>query len=155
MRAFASVLLALLAYPLSVLAAPSGNDRMAARQAPAPPRPCVRQDPAPSQEEIEARFDDFVDRFVGGSKSIAKAFEYIAEDYINHNPLAQNGFQAAWDILSPFWDSSPTTYIRHTIEGNMSWVNYQSIFGEIVDRYRWEGGCIVEHWDQGEQYPTS
>lgn len=63
----------------------------------------------------------------------------------NHNPLADNGFDSAWNILSPIWDSNPTTYIRHTFEGDMSWVNYRSSFGEIVDRFRWEGGCIVEH----------
>ncbi|AEO59472.1 hypothetical protein MYCTH_2307822 [Thermothelomyces thermophilus ATCC 42464] len=154
MRALMSMLVAVLAAPLSVVAAPTGNI-MAARQAPVAPTPCVRQDPPPTQEETEARFNDFVEKFVGRSKSIAKAFEYIAEDYINHNPLAQNGFKSAWDILSPFWDSSPTTYLRHTIDGDMSWVNYRSSFGQIVDRFRWEGGCIVEHWDQGEQYPTS
>ena len=28
----------------------------------------------------------------------------------------------------------------------MSWVNYRAGgIGEVVDRFRWEGGCIVEH----------
>lgn len=32
------------------------------------------------------------------------------------------------------------------IQGNMSWVNYKAgAMGEIVDRFRWEGGCIAEH----------
>ncbi|KAL2140934.1 hypothetical protein VTI28DRAFT_3031 [Corynascus sepedonium] len=154
-------LIAVLTAPLSAVAIPTGNlgrssnGQVAARQGPVAPTPCVRQDPPPTQEELEVRFNDFVEAFVGESKSIAKAFEYIAEDYINHNPMAENGFQSAWDILSPFWDSSPTTYIRHMIDGDMSWVNYGSSFGQIVDRFRWEGGCIAEHWDQGEQYPTA
>jgi hypothetical protein len=45
------------------------------------------------------------------------------------------------------------------MEDNMSWVNYRAGgMGEIVDRFRWEAGCIVEHvgfplfstpWDLG------
>lgn len=82
MRALTSVLVAVLASPLAVVAAPTGNTNVAARQAPVKPTPCVRQDPSPSEEETAALFDDFVDKFVGENKSIAKAFEYIAEDYI-------------------------------------------------------------------------
>jgi hypothetical protein len=64
----------------------------------------------------------------------------------NHNPAAQNGAQSAWNVLSPVWDGFSHTYIRSTIEDNMSWVNYRAGgMGEIVDRFRWEAGCIVEH----------
>lgn len=34
---------------------------------------------------------------------------------------------------------------RNTFISPMSWVNYDSSFGDVVDRFRWEGGCIVEH----------
>ncbi|KAK4151655.1 hypothetical protein C8A00DRAFT_16974 [Chaetomidium leptoderma] len=151
---------ALLAAPLSVAALPTSNageptSLLSARQRRAPP-PCVRMDPAPTEEETNARFAAFVEAFVGKSKSISKAFEHIAADYINHNPMAKNGSASAWGILSPFWDSSSTTYIRSKIDGNMSWVNYRAGgIGEVVDRFRWEGGCIAEHWDQGEKYPAS
>lgn len=81
-------LVAVLTAPLSAVAIPTGdlgrssNGQVAARQGPVAPTPCVRQDPPPTQEELEVRFNDFVEAFVGESKSIAKAFEYIAEDYI-------------------------------------------------------------------------
>jgi hypothetical protein len=39
-------------------------------------------EPPPTQEETEARFNAFVEAFVGKSKKLATAFEYIAEDYI-------------------------------------------------------------------------
>ena len=89
----------------------------------------------------------------------------------NHNPMAQNGFANALDILGPFWGGQQLTLLQTHFEGNMSWVNYQSSIGNIVDRFRWEEGCIVEHvsnplfpvsiapransvkWDQGEQFP--
>ncbi|MBE3044730.1 hypothetical protein IMZ48_19645 [Candidatus Bathyarchaeota archaeon] len=85
--------------------------------------------------------------------------------------MAQNGFANALDILGPFWGGQQLTLLQTHFEGNMSWVNYQSSLGNIVDRFRWEAGCIVEHvsdlpspvstvagsnwfkWDQGEQFP--
>ncbi|KAF2665564.1 hypothetical protein BT63DRAFT_448186 [Microthyrium microscopicum] len=141
---------ALLATPLVVLAVPQRGGGKAA------PTPCKRQSPPPSEAETKARFDAFVEVFVGKQKSIYKSFEYIAADYINHNPMAKNGSASAWGILSPIWDNTKHTYIRSTFKSPMSWVNYKSGgMGEIVDRFRWDGGCIAEHWDQGERYPSS
>lgn len=59
--------------------------------------------------------------------------------------MAEDGFKEALDILGPFWGSQQLTLLRTHFEGDMSWVNYQSSFGQIVDRFRWEDGCIVEH----------
>lgn len=59
--------------------------------------------------------------------------------------MAQDGFEAALDILGPFWGGQQLTLLRTHYEGDMSWVNYQSSLGQIVDRFRWEDGCIVEH----------
>ncbi|KAJ8125718.1 hypothetical protein O1611_g7919 [Lasiodiplodia mahajangana] len=33
---------------------------------------------------------------------------------------------------------------------NMSYARYST-----TDRWRWVGGCVHEHWDQGESIPTS
>ncbi|KAL2265082.1 hypothetical protein VTJ83DRAFT_7592 [Remersonia thermophila] len=146
---------ALVVAPLSAVALPTGGVDLVPRQGQQAPPPCVRQDPPPSQEETEARFRAFVEVFVGPKKNLYEAFKYISDDYINHNPMANNGHKAAWDVLSPFWNSFQHTYLRSTIKDNMSWVNYRAGFmGEVVDRFRWEGGCIVEHWDQGERYPS-
>lgn len=81
---------AFLAAPLAAVAIPTSNAAVAgvpsrsplfARQRTAPP-PCVRMNPPPTQEETNARFEAFVEAFVGRSKNITKAFEYIAADYI-------------------------------------------------------------------------
>ena len=50
-----------------------------------------------------------------------------------------------WDILSPIWGSQSITVLRTKFESPQSWLNYRSGFGTVVDRYRWEGGCIAEH----------
>ena len=63
----------------------------------------------------------------------------------NHNPAAQNGFDSAWNILSPIWKNQQITVLRTKYNGTQGWLNYRSGFGEVVDRYRWEAGCIAEH----------
>ncbi|RYP50952.1 hypothetical protein DL768_003618 [Monosporascus sp. mg162] len=141
--------------PLASLAAPAGDPAagaLSARQQLQQPPPCVRVTPEPSPAETEARFDAFANAFLV-TKNITEAFLYIAEDYINHNPFADNGAKAAWDILSPIWGSQSITVLRTKFEGNQGWLNYRSGFGTIVDRFRWEGGCIAEHWDAGEVFP--
>ncbi|KXJ88090.1 hypothetical protein Micbo1qcDRAFT_207365 [Microdochium bolleyi] len=120
---------------------------------PAPP-PCVRTTPAPTECNTEARFNEFADSFLV-TKNITDAFTFIAADYINHNPFVANGSAAAWNVLSPIWPGLNITVFNTTFRGNMGWLNYTSDFGAVVDRFRWEGGCIVEHWDQNETFPAN
>jgi hypothetical protein len=64
----------------------------------------------------------------------------------NHNPLAQNGSDSAWGILSPIWAAQNITPLRTTWQNPQAWLEYNNTaFGVVVDRFRWEGGCIVEH----------
>ncbi|KAK2774767.1 hypothetical protein FQN52_004218 [Onygenales sp. PD_12] len=162
-------LFALLLAPLTALAAPNPRPNTGtgtaisappskviinARQgAVVTPPPCVAMDPAPTEAETEARFDIFAEAFLV-RKNLTEAFEYISSTYINHNPMADDGPNAALDALGPFWSGLQITVLRTAFEGEFGWLNYQSsMVGEVVDRFRWEAGCIVEHWDQGEQFP--
>ncbi|CAI6336644.1 unnamed protein product [Periconia digitata] len=150
---FSTIITALI-LPAGLLAAPLVETRQAR---PPKPKPCVRMSPPPDANTTKTRFDAFANAFIY-TKNITKAFEYIAQDYINHNPAAQNGFDSAWNILSPIWDSQSITPLRTLYNGtsNQGWVNYRTgSFGEVVDRFRWEAGCIAEHWDQGEKFPST
>ncbi|KAI5855070.1 hypothetical protein GGS23DRAFT_445888 [Durotheca rogersii] len=152
-----TTLLAVASAPLAALAAPvpvplAAVAALIARQGTS--KFCERITPAPSAEETEKRFNEFADLFLV-KKDVYKAFEYILPEYINHNPLAQNGAQNALNILGPIWGSQSITVLATKFEGPMSWLNYRSGFGTIVDRYRWEDGCIIEHWDQGERFPAN
>lgn len=95
----------------------------------------------------------------------------------NHNPFAEDGPDAALDVLGPIWPTVQITPLRTAFKGDMGWLEYNaSGIGRVVDRFRWEKGCIVEHvstevrrkkaviynlcidansykWDQGEQFP--
>ncbi|PGH06940.1 hypothetical protein AJ79_06414 [Helicocarpus griseus UAMH5409] len=160
----APTIIAVLLTPLAAFAAPSSRGTgtslsdapsraVSARQGVVTPPPCVAMDPPPTEEETEARHNVFGEAFLV-RKNLTEAFEYISATYINHNPMAGDGPNAALDALGPFWGSLQITVLGTAFEGDMGWLNYRSnIAGEVVDRYRWEAGCIVEHWDQGEQMP--
>ena len=145
---FSIVLFALLA-PIAVLAAPvesrTEHLAIAERQAqPVKPAPCVRR-PDATEAETKTRSEAFAQAFIY-KKDISEAFKYIVKDYINHNPAAQNGSDSAWGILSPIWGSQSITPLRTTFKSPQSWLNYRTAaFGDVVDRFRWDGGCIVEH----------
>ncbi|KAI1100898.1 hypothetical protein F4804DRAFT_28507 [Jackrogersella minutella] len=141
-----STLLAVASAPLLATAAPTEKRQES--------KFCTRISPAPPKEVTEKRFHEFADYFLV-KLDIYKAFEYILPEYINHNPQAEDGAQNALDLLSPFWANQTLTVLRTKFEGPMSWLNYESSFGTIVDRFRWEDGCIIEHWDQGEVFPEN
>ncbi|KAH8728109.1 hypothetical protein GQ44DRAFT_702639 [Phaeosphaeriaceae sp. PMI808] len=130
--------LASFAAPLEV---PSDTLALVERQnRPTKPAPCVRRANT-TEEETKTRSAAFAQAFIY-KKDISEAFKYIAQNYINHNPAAQNGSDSAWNILSPIWGSQNITPLKTAFKSPQSWVNYRSGFGEIVDRFRWEGGCI-------------
>ncbi|KAI1456039.1 hypothetical protein F4805DRAFT_459091 [Annulohypoxylon moriforme] len=142
-----STIFAVASAPLAALGAPNCTKQGTSKF-------CTRIIPAPPAEVTEARFNEFAYLFLV-KKDIYSAFHYILPEYINHNPAVQNGAQNALDLLGPIWRNQSITVLRTKFEGNMSWLNYQNSFGTIVDRYRWEDGCIIEHWDQGEKFPDS
>ncbi|KAH7364646.1 hypothetical protein BKA65DRAFT_447692 [Rhexocercosporidium sp. MPI-PUGE-AT-0058] len=149
----ATLFLIALARPFTIFGAAASStdfEVINKRQLVKPP-PCVRSCDA-TVAETEARHEKFVDAFII-KKDITEAFRYIAEDYINHNPFAQNGSDSAWGILSSIWGNQTITVLETRFISPQGWLNYQSAFGTIVDRFRWEEGCIAEHWDQGEQMP--
>ncbi|KAJ4321398.1 hypothetical protein N0V94_002935 [Neodidymelliopsis sp. IMI 364377] len=135
--------------PLATVAAPvdagRGLKAVSVRQESlVKPAPCVR-DASTTEVQTKLRSEAFAKAFIY-EKDITEAFKYIVLDYINHNPLAQNGSDSAWGLLSPIWVAQNITPLRTTFQGQQSWLNYETrAFGEVVDRFRWEGGCIVEH----------
>jgi len=165
-----SILSGLLLVPLAVLATPSpvvdprAPSRVVEARAVVTPPPCKAISPPPTEAETKLRHDAFASAFLV-RKNLTEAFSYISSTYIvrtsslffvtnlnlgmlqNHNPYASgNGPGPALDALGPFWGSVSITVLRTAFKGNQGWLNYRTnYFGEVVDRYRWEAGCIVEH----------
>ena len=107
-----------------------------------------------------------VTRFVTAlyvDKKVREAFETWADPgYIQHNPMAQTGRQAAIDFLEPFFAQHPD--IRYSIkrvmaDGDLVAVHSHGSFSAedrgiaVVDILRVEGCKVVEHWDVVQPVP--
>jgi predicted SnoaL-like aldol condensation-catalyzing enzyme len=96
-------------------------------------------------------------------KKVREAFEtWVDPGYIQHNPLAETGRDAAIKFLEPFFASHPDihyTIARVIADGNLVAVHSHGVFtaGErglaIVDILRVEGCKVMEHWDVVQPVP--
>jgi predicted SnoaL-like aldol condensation-catalyzing enzyme len=112
---------------------------------------------APQQEAI---FRDFVQVFyVEGS--VNKTAAHFDVNYIQHNANVLSGRQAFVDIFSAGGGGNTTTTIVHmALKDNIAWVHYKSVtpgtpLTAVVDIFRFNGSCIMEHWDAIEALPTN
>jgi predicted SnoaL-like aldol condensation-catalyzing enzyme len=96
-------------------------------------------------------------------KQVRKAFEtWVDPGYIQHNPMAQTGRQAAIDFLEPFFSQHPDIHYsikRVMSDGNLVAVHSHGSFSAedrgiaVVDILRVEGCKVVEHWDVVQPVP--
>ena len=96
-------------------------------------------------------------------KRVREAFEtWVEPGYIQHNPMAQTGRDAAIAFLEPFFKSHPDinySIKRIIADGNLVAVHSHAVFtpGErglaIVDILRVDHCKIAEHWDVAQPVP--
>jgi predicted SnoaL-like aldol condensation-catalyzing enzyme len=107
-----------------------------------PPRPAT-------PEEQEKIFYTFVNEF-NVVKNIPEAFNnYVWVDYIQHNPTIGQGRDAAIAALSGRPQVN-TTIVHQAFINNTGFVHHYEFASQpikIIDAYRMNGSCIVEHWD--------
>ena len=112
-----------------------------------------------SNRQIVTRFTDLFYR----QGRVREAFmTYVAPGYIQHNPVASDGRDAAIAALEPFFASQPHALRevqRIIVDGNLAAVhvrlrqNPQDRGFAVVDLLRLENGMIVEHWDVIQAVP--
>ena len=96
---------------------------------------------------------------------VREAYEtYVAADYIQHNPMAQNGREAAIAFLEPIYAANPDhriTVHRMIVEDPYIVVHLhgqsspEDPGAAAVDILRVEDCRIVEHWDVTQPVPES
>lgn len=106
--------------------------------------------------------DEFIPLFFE-QRNARLAFEtWVHPDYINHNPFAATGRDAAVNFLQPFFDANPDArYIVHRViaDGDLVAVHNEARFdpagqpNAVVDIFRVEDCKIVEHWDVVQPVP--
>jgi len=117
-------------------------------------------------EECHLTPKEVVTRFMAKfylDKQVREAFEtWVEPGYIQHNPMAQTGRDAAVAFLEPFFKSHPDinySIKRIIADGNLVAVHSHAVFtpGErglaIVDILRVDGCKIAEHWDVAQPVP--
>lgn len=96
-------------------------------------------------------------------KQVRKAFEtWVDPGYIQHNPMAASGRDAAIGFLEPFFASNPNVHYeikRIIADGNLVAVHAHGSFAPgdrgiaIVDILRVQGCKVMEHWDVVQPVP--
>jgi predicted SnoaL-like aldol condensation-catalyzing enzyme len=96
-----------------------------------------------------------------GDKDISVIDQYIAEDYIQHNPIAADGRQAIKDIATKWIANQPKTKVdfqKVAADGDLVFLHIKSksFSGKdvsLIDIFRLKDGKIVEHWDVMQEVP--
>jgi predicted SnoaL-like aldol condensation-catalyzing enzyme len=96
-------------------------------------------------------------------KQVRKAFEtWVDPGYIQHNPMAATGRDAAIGFLEPFIAHNPAVHYeikRIIADGNLVAVHSAGHFAAgdsgvaIVDILRVKGCKVMEHWDVVQPVP--
>jgi predicted SnoaL-like aldol condensation-catalyzing enzyme len=104
----------------------------------------------------------FIDLFYRQGRVREAFMTYVVPGYIQHNPVAPDGRDAAIAALEPFFASQPNAIRevqRIIVDGNLAAVhvrvrqNPQDRGFAVVDILRLENGMIVEHWDVLQPVP--
>lgn len=96
-------------------------------------------------------------------KQVRAAFEtWVDPGYVQHNPMAQTGRQAAIDFLEPFFAQHPDIHYsikRVMADGDLVAVHSHGVFSAddrgiaVVDILRVKGCKVTEHWDVIQPVP--
>ncbi|KAJ7775466.1 hypothetical protein B0H16DRAFT_1879854 [Mycena metata] len=119
---------------------------------------CVQHPASPrEQQKIFERYAELL--YV--KRTPDPAFVYIASDEIQHNPYQLDGAAASFAAVNPIVTncSYGVEVLQQAFQAPFGWVHWR-LDGpfptptSVVDIYRFEGACIVEHWDTMQQVPT-
>lgn len=103
-------------------------------------------------------------RLLYQQKNVRKAFtDYVADEYIQHNPTIPDGRAAAIEFLEPKFSQPSARFDvkRVLVDGDLAMVHLHgrmsedSLGGAVADIFRLENGKIVEHWDVLQPVPKS
>jgi predicted SnoaL-like aldol condensation-catalyzing enzyme len=96
-------------------------------------------------------------------KKVREAFEtWVDPGYVQHNPMAATGRDAAISFLEPFFAQHPDIHYsiaRVIADGNLVAVHSHGKFAAddrglaVVDILRVEGCKVMEHWDVVQPVP--
>lgn len=117
-----------------------------------------------AQEEANRKLVLEVYDRIFNQHDLSAAEEFIAEDYIQHNPHVPNGRAPVVEFFSKHFAATPearSRIVRSSAEGDLVWLHVHATNGPedrgraVVDIFRVEEGKIVEHWDVIQAVPET
>ena len=100
---------------------------------------------------------------VFNQKKVKEGFDkYVGDKYIQHNPIAADGKEAAVEVLGKFMQMVPTwsyTFKHAYVDGDIAIVHSlvkakpEDRGNAVIDIFRFEKGKVVEHWDVIQAIP--
>ncbi len=106
-------------------------------------------------------FDDFIQKLYINKEYTQALTDHVSVEYINHNPFVLNGRDAAIAFFQqPFFQVAVTDVLRTAVDGDLAVIHRRSQLPGAplvagVDIYRFDGTCIVEHWDVIQALPAN
>ncbi|OHE97579.1 hypothetical protein CORC01_07194 [Colletotrichum orchidophilum] len=145
----------LLALGVSVLAwttSAAGLTKSAGSAPYCPPRPAT-----PKEQKVI--LGEFMQAFYEERNATKALLNHVAEDYIQHNPSALSGRTNSLGVLQPFISPKTVNYtIMHkSFQDDIAFIHYRmDLVGggqpfAVVDVFRFNGTCVMEHWDVAQQ----
>jgi len=100
---------------------------------------------------------------VFNQKKVKEGFDkYVGNKYIQHNPIAADGKDAAVEVLGKFMQMVPTwsyTFKHAYVDGDIAIIHSlvkakpEDRGNAVIDIFRFEKGKVVEHWDVIQAIP--
>jgi len=100
---------------------------------------------------------------VFNQKKVKEGFDtYVGDKYIQHNPIAADGKEAAVEVLGKFMQMVPTwsyTFKHAYVDGDIAIIHSlvkakpEDRGNAVFDIFRFEKGKVVEHWDVIQAIP--
>ncbi|EAU82488.1 hypothetical protein CC1G_08239 [Coprinopsis cinerea okayama7 len=140
---------------VAVASAIPGN-RPPSHEGPWPPKVCDYTAKGPHLEaKQQAALADFARLYVVANDINTAFNRWIPGKYIQHNPNTGQGRQPAIDYLNGVYADGTVTNTHLTFFGGQGYgaIHFKStrpkanVTYAILDYFRFEGTCIVEHWD--------
>jgi len=108
-----------------------------------------------------ALFNAFVQKFFN-KKDVADTYElYVADNVIEHDPFIADGREAGIEALTPLIAAASFDLVHVLYDGGIGAVHSKvtlpggAPFMATADYFRYDGTCIVEHWDVSESLPAN
>jgi predicted SnoaL-like aldol condensation-catalyzing enzyme len=116
--------------------------------------------------EIRDIFNQYVDEWVHQRNFSAAAEKYLSPDLIQHNPQIANGSAAMVAAVIPIlanYDGPDFSLVVVDEKKGLAVTLNRYVgkpgtglpFAGVADFYRFDGTCIVEHWDVIESLPAN